>query len=73
MITGLSTALSTKCSNVMFFTIPRPTPEPAQHLMRAPFSAFDIRTFLSKAESNEKKKGSGPDQIRNGKRKETNK
>ena len=35
-----------KCSNVMFFTIPPPTSGPAQHLIRAPFWALDILTFL---------------------------
>lgn len=46
MMSGLSTLLSTKCSNVMFLTIPPPTPGPAQHLIRAPFCALDILTFL---------------------------
>ncbi len=46
MMSGLSTLVSMKCSNVTFFTMPLPTFAPAQHFMRAPFSALDMRTFL---------------------------
>ena len=46
MTTGLSTLLSTKPSKVMFLTSPEPTFLPAHALMRAPFSAFDMRMFL---------------------------
>jgi hypothetical protein len=35
-----------KFMNVMFLTIPLPTPEPAHALMRAPFCALLIRTLL---------------------------